>query len=98
MSDRYPAQNPRVAYRVLDGSAVLINPDDSTLYTLNPVATRIWELADGQLPISEIARRLYGEFQVEQEIALRDMEAFLQAFQEKGLLSLMDHPPETLHG
>ncbi len=98
MPDRYPAQNPRVAYRVLDGSAVLVNPDDSTLYTLNPVATRIWELADGQIPSAEIARRLCGEFEVEHETALRDTETFLQAFQSKGLLTIADHPPETPHG
>ncbi len=98
MPDRYPAQNPRVAYRVLDGSAVLVNPDDSTLYTLNPVATRIWEMADGQLPVSEIALRLCGEFEVEQVTALRDTEVFLLAFQAKGLLTFADPPPEKSHG
>lgn len=86
MTNQHPIQNPKVAFRIIDGTAVLINPEDSTFYTLNSVATRIWELADGQTPITNIVNRICEEFEVSQEVALQNTEAFLQAFNQKGLI------------
>ena len=94
MTDRYPRQNPQAAWRTYDGEAVVISPEDSTLHTLNAVATLIWEAADGRTPIDAIAARICREFEVDRERAIRDAEVFVAELAGRGLLTLSDAPAE----
>jgi hypothetical protein len=87
MTNKNPQQNESVAYRVLDESAVLVSPLDSSLYWLNPVASRIWELADGTRNTEAIAEALCEEFEVDPATALRDTEGMVAEFVEKNLLT-----------
>ena len=86
MADRYLIQNPQAAWRVYDGEAVIISPDDSTLNTLNAVGTLIWEAADGKTPVSAIVARISEEFDVEADQAERDSGAFIEKLCQRGLL------------
>jgi hypothetical protein len=86
MPDRYPAKNPEMAWRVYDGQAVILCPDDSTLNTLNAVGTLIWEAADGQTPLSVIVSRICVEFEVEPARAEKDVAAFVDQLCRRGLL------------
>jgi hypothetical protein len=90
MPDRYLTQNPQTAWRVYDGEAVIICPDDSTLSTLNAVGTLIWEAADGKTPESAIVARISEEFDVEPERAERDAAAFIEKLCQRGLLVVSD--------
>ena len=89
MSDTIPIQNEHVAYTTIDDQAVLIHPDDSSMYWLNPVASHIWSLADGEHTAREIADLLCVEYQVEPETALKDTKEMIRAFVEKRLLIAM---------
>jgi hypothetical protein len=91
-SDRYPAQNPRVAWRVYDGEAVLVSPDDSMLHTLNAVGTTIWEAADGRTSLDTIVERICVAFDVDQRTARHDADTFVEILRAKGLLAIHDHP------
>lgn len=79
-------QNEKVAYRVIEGSAVLVNPESSSLYWLNAVATRIWELADGRNSAEQMALVLCEEFEVDLETAIRDTEKMVRKFSDMGML------------
>ena len=92
MDDRCPVQNPRVAWRVYDGEAVIVSPDDSSLHTLNAVGTFIWESADGRTRVGEIVRRLCEAFEVGPDRAERDVAAFVENLTGRGLLTLTDAP------
>lgn len=92
MTERYPRQNPRVAWRVYDGEAVLVSPDDHRLHTLNAVGTLVWEAADGRTPVDEIAARVWREFDVERERAAADALAFVETLAGSGLLTISDLP------
>ena len=48
MRERYLIRNSETAWRVYDGTAVILLAEDSTLNTLNAVGTLIWEAADGK--------------------------------------------------
>lgn len=89
MSTHIPRQNEQVAYRVIDGLAALVSPRDSLLYWLNPTATFIWELADGQHTTEDIAKRLSSDYDVDPARALGDTEQMTAAFAEKGLFTLV---------
>lgn len=94
MRDQYLAQNPRAAWRVYDGEAVIISPDDSTLHALNAVGTLIWEAADGKTTMGTIVSRICDEFDVEPAEAERDAAAFIEKLRQRGLLAVSESPRE----
>ena len=73
---------------MIDGRAVLVSPVESRLLWLNPVATRIWELADGERSIEAIASALCEEFEVEADRALRDTAETVEKFVAQQLLEV----------
>ena len=92
MPDGYPEQNPKAAWRVYDGEAVIVSPEDSTLHTLNAVGTVIWEASDGRTTMDTIVGRVCDAFEVDHATATRDAAAFVDALCRRGLLSVLDAP------
>lgn len=95
MPEGYPAQNPRAAWRVYDGEAVIVSPEDSTLHTLNPVGTLIWEAADGRTPLEAIVERVCEAFEVDRATAARDATSFVDLLCRQGLLTVRPAPHEA---
>jgi hypothetical protein len=92
--DAYPVQNPRAAWRVYEGEAVIVSPEDSTLHTLNPVGTLIWQAADGRTALDTIVGRVCETFDVDHATATRDAAAFVELMQRRGLLTVHETPHE----
>lgn len=81
-------RNDNVAYRVIDEEALLVNPKDNTLYTLNNVAARIWELLDGQKTCQEIAKIIKEEFEADMTTIQSDALSLMQDLLHKNLTVL----------
>jgi Coenzyme PQQ synthesis protein D (PqqD) len=92
--EQYLARNSRTAWRVYDGEAVILCAEDSTLNTLNPVGTLIWQGADGQTPMSDLVTRICAEFDVGPAEAERDVRVFVDKLCQRGLLSMTTSPHE----
>src|ERR1700745_3561199 len=93
MSYTYIARSAHIAARVLAGEMIIMNSVDSTFFTLNEVATVIWQAADGQTPLAEIvASRVCQEFDVLPENARRDAEQFVSELSQHGVLLVSDKP------
>lgn len=93
MAETYIARSTAIAARVLSGEMMIMSAIDSTFYTLNEVATVIWQAADGHTPLSEIVeQRVCQEFEIEPEVARRDAEQFVSELSEHGIL-LVSHEP-----
>ena len=93
MSDRYIARSTEIAARVLGGEMMVMSAVDSTFFTLNEVATAVWQAADGQTPLSEIvARAVCDQFEVDPEVARADVDAFVDQLSQHGILLVSDHP------
>ena len=93
MTERYIARSKAIAARVLGGEMMVMSAVDSTFFTLNEVATAIWQAADGQTPLSEIVEtRVCSEFNVEPEVARSDAEQFVHELSKHGILLVSDHP------
>jgi hypothetical protein len=74
---------------------VILSMDDSTLFTLNEAGAEIWRAADGRTPLREIVRdAVCAKFEVEQDAAYADAEAFCRQLAEHGVLRLADQPIE----
>jgi hypothetical protein len=98
MPDHYPAQNPLAAWRVYEGEAVIVSPEDSMLHTLNAVGTFIWEAADGRTALEAIVDRVVDTFEVDHATATRDAAAFIDELTRKGLLTLLPAPSRPSNG
>ena len=93
MSDTYIARSSAIAARMLAGEMMVMNSADSTFFTLNEVATAIWQAADGHTPLREIVReRICEQFDVEPAQAQTDAEQFVADLSSHGILLVSDQP------
>ncbi len=72
---------------------MIMSAVDSTFFTLNEVATAIWQEADGRTPVSRIVSdRVCHEFEVDYEQAERDTNQFIEQLSKHGILIVSDQP------
>ena len=81
-----PIQNPDVAWREIDGEAVLVVSSQSELKILNGTGTHIWKLCDGELTIDNMAESISDSFQVSLGDALDDIRVFISELYGKRLV------------
>lgn len=95
----YIAKSPMVASRELGGEMIIMSAVDSTLFTLNDVASLIWKSADGATSLQEIVEsKVCAEFDVESSVAFVDAEGLVGELVKHGLLLVADHPvQQSLH-
>jgi hypothetical protein len=94
--ERYPSRR-HVAWRVLDTEAIVVDPKAGVLYPLNGVATRIWQLCDGEHSVQDIVERLAAEFEAPRSTIAADALQFLEALGAANLIQLLDSPRPIDH-
>ena len=95
MMNKYVSRNDaRTAYRMMEDEAVVVNLKDSTFHTLNPVASFIWQQADGKNTVGQIADMVCREFEVAPGVAEKDCLEFVGSLVGKDLLCLLPQPVE----
>lgn len=91
--NRYIARSPRVAARMIEDEMMIMSGLDSSLFSLNPTASVLWQAADGLTPLAEIVEhRICAQFDVDAEEALRDAEELIEALSRHGILQWSDAP------
>ncbi len=88
MLDVIPRRRSSVASRTLDGEAVLVHAELKKVTVLNGVGARLWQLADGQHTVADMARVIAGEYEVSLAKAESDALAFCRDLEGRGLLTL----------
>jgi hypothetical protein len=89
----YIARSSAIAARALAGEMMGMNSADSTFFTLNEVATVIFQAADGHTPLRDIVRdQVCEQFDVDPEQAQADAEQFVAELSGDGILLVSDHP------
>ena len=92
-SKRYVARSTAIAARVLGNETMVMSAVNSTLFTLDEVATVIWESADGAAPLEDIViNKICTQYDIAPEIALKDAEGLVEGLAEHGLMVLSDQP------
>ena len=82
-------RNERLAWRVLEGEAVILFPEAGTLHRLNETGTQTWERLDGR-SLSTIAAELATEYRVDADQALRDLEDLVAEMLEADLVEISE--------
>jgi len=96
MSEKYITRSTAIAAHMLGGEMMVMSATDSTFFTLNEVATAIWQAADGRTPLSEIvSHAVCDQFEVEPEVARADAEQFVEELSGHGILLVSDGPIEN---
>ena len=91
LPDRYPRRR-RVPWRTLDTEALVVDVSGGTLYPLNSVAARIWELCDGARSFEDIVHALAREFDAEDAVIRRDAERFIDELTAARLVEIATAP------
>ena len=90
---RYVARSTAIAARVLGDETMVMSATNSTLFTLDEVASVIWAAADGVTPLDEIvANKICAQYDVTPEAALKDAEALVENLAQHGILLISDQP------
>ena len=90
---RYVARSTAIAARALGDETMVMSATNSTLFTLNEVASVIWEAADGVTPLEQIvANKVCTQYDITPEVALKNAEALVEGLAEYGILLLSNEP------
>jgi hypothetical protein len=81
--DTVPIRSKDVVFRKIAGEFLLVPisrqaADVDSIYTLNEIGGRIWELIDGEKNIGEISDTIVEEFEVSPDVARADVREFLK--------------------
>jgi hypothetical protein len=82
-------KDPAMIFRKIGGESLLVPifhnaADMDSIYVLNEVGSRIWELLDGETPVWEIRDIITQEFEVTPREAEKDLLDFLGQLQAIG--------------
>jgi hypothetical protein len=92
-NSRYVARSTAIAARALGDETMVMSATNSTLFTLDEVASVIWDAADGVTPLDEIvANKICTQYDIAPEVAMKDAEALVENLAEHGILLLSDQP------
>ena len=60
--------------------------DLNSIYTLNEVGARVWQLLDGQTPVGKIVKTITEEYEVSSKEAASDIDELLRDWEGAGLV------------
>ena len=76
-------KNPNMVTRAIADETILLpiyktSDEINCIYTLNKVASRVWEMIDGKKTLGEIRRRILKEFATTPKEVDKQMQKFLK--------------------
>ncbi len=86
------AKSESVVYRKISGESILVPicrrvEDVDCIYTLNEVASRIWELVDSTRNLNDIGNFIVEEFDVSRQTVEADLSELIQKLVALGALT-----------
>ncbi len=81
----YKRNNKTISGRLHD-EMVMMDMAQGKYFSLNPVATRIWDLMDGPVTFEWLCGQLQKEYDVDNEKCLEEVSAYLEEMLRLGLV------------
>lgn len=98
MSDIFVSRSAGIAARMLGGEMMIMSVTNSTFFSLDEVASVIWNAADGAVALKDIvAREIVPRFEVDPEVAYRDALEFVEQLAQHGILRIREVPAGSEH-
>jgi hypothetical protein len=70
----------------IDDEKVMMSVEKGQYYGLDPIGSRVWELIEEPVKVSELINTLFQKYDVDRETCERDVLAFLEELREYGIL------------
>ena len=81
-----PIQAERIASRIIDGEALIVQSERGYVSVLNDVGTAVWDLCDGTRTVADIVQVVSRTHDVAEDAARADVFDFVRDLLDKGLL------------
>ena len=88
-----PRIGPNVAWQIVDGEAIVVDLQSGKTIGLNATGTFLWSRLDGSSDAVALAAALVAEFDVTDEAAETDTNAFLAEMTQRGLIADAESAP-----
>lgn len=85
---RYQRKKDLLSSR-MDEETVMMHPESGKYFSLNPVATRIWELLETPKTIDDLMKFLLDEFEAKPEVCENETKEFIRVLLEKEMLDVI---------
>ncbi len=79
-------KNRKIPWKMLEGQAILIDPDERELLRFTPVGTAIWEALDGKRNVEKVITHVGEGFEVKGQNVRRDVMSFLKQLRRQALV------------
>lgn len=85
--DKVLAKNPNMVARVIEDETILLplyksSEEINCIYTLNKVASEVWNLIDGKKTLADIKKQVLKKFDTTPAEVNKEMRKFLKDLQE----------------
>lgn len=80
------SKNSKTISGRLSDELVMMDIDKGKYFSLNPVATRIWDLLESPMTINELCGMLMGEYEVTEEQCMTDVGEVLNEMVRLGVV------------
>ncbi len=83
---RPPRRNSSAGFRIFEGEAVVVLPDEAEVNVLNEVGARVWDLIDGVRSVDSIVDQICEEYEIGREQASRDVQELLASLNQHRMI------------
>jgi hypothetical protein len=90
--DHYVKLADHLAWKMVDNEAVVLDLREISYFTLNDVASRVWQCADGRRTIEEIVMIIAGEYAGDADQVRSDITALLGNLADRHLVEFSPIP------
>jgi hypothetical protein len=88
MYEKKPVKTKNAISRKIEDETLVLNLQTKQYHILNETAGMIWELADGDHTIEEIARHICEEFEASLDVVKEDVLHTLEGLHKLGVVTL----------
>ena len=81
-----PRKNPNSAYRIYDGQATIVLPEQAEVNVLNEIGSLVWDRIDGTRSVAQLIDEVVEQCDTTPEVARRDVLEFLQSLRAHGMV------------
>jgi len=79
-------RNSRTISGRLHDELVMMDLEQGKYFSLNPIATRIWDLLEREMTLAELCAMLMDEYEVEEDQCLDEVNDYLEEMAGLGLV------------
>lgn len=76
----------KLAWRIIEGEAVILNLDSGYYYRLNPIGTQIWQMLENKKKPSDIIKTLADQYSQPESKIQKDFVGLVKDFKKEGLI------------